>query len=144
MKTRKNRLLAIALAGFGFLALAVNLVADHNNGGIGVPPNLPVYYDGQLQLMKLTDSTDMPPGAFPSFYVVVDANGNVEGVVSAIPGEPAYSGRWNKVNVTVTGSRDVTANPFLSDDEILAAQAAGKVQIVDAGSGFACPILPKK
>ena len=143
MKMNKNRLLTIMLAGFSVSVLAVNLLASAMNGGVGVPPNFKAYYDGKLVTMKLTDSSDLAAGAFPTFYVMADAAGNpVEGVVTAIPGEPTYSGRWNAVIMTPADGRNLLANPYTSDDQVAAALAAGKFVILRDGFGFACPILP--
>ena len=77
-------------------------------------------------------------------------------VAEFIPGEAGYSPHWN-VNVVHTAPgvtlSDILASPFVSDhypealfddvEDILAAEAAGLVEIVHPGVVVLCPVISK-
>jgi hypothetical protein len=144
MRMRKDRLLAVALAGFGVSVLTATLFANPTN----MPPFEQVYYDGKIMYMEVPQPTvNLPPGPFNKLYAVVDPAITVllqPAVLSKIPGDAGFSPRWEFIAVFVTDGRDVSTNPFKSDDEILAAQAAGKVAVTDLEFSFYCPVVKEK
>jgi hypothetical protein len=63
-------------------------------------------------------------------------------VLDSVPGEPDYSPWWQVVLVMINDDRDVSVNPFTSEEEILAAADAGEVVLVETDFVFLCQVLP--
>jgi hypothetical protein len=116
----------------------------------GKPPRMPVYYEDQIVTMTVVNDNVVgvenetleaevaiplysfgPPGDQPQFDVV-----------SEVPGEAGYVPWWEVIRVVVLDGRDVTTDPFTSEEEILEAAEAGTVQLIETDFIFLCQILP--
>jgi hypothetical protein len=110
------------------------------------PPRMPVYYENSIVTMTVVNdnllgleekdhANDLysfgPPGAQPQFDVI-----------SIVPGEHGYNPLWEVISVVVLNGRDVTTDPFTSEDEILEAEANGEVMLIETEFYFLCQILP--
>ena len=114
------------------------------------PPRIPAWHDGQVVTFTVVNDNVVgveneqleedvanplyafgPPGAQPQFDVL-----------SIIPGERGYSPWWEVIDVVVLNGRDVRTNPFTSEEEILAAEAAGTVRLIETDFIFLCQVLP--
>ena len=110
------------------------------------PPRFPVYYEDSIVTMTVVNdnvvgiedkahANDLysfgPPGAQPQFDVV-----------SIVPGERGYNPLWEVIAVVVLNGRDVTTDPFTSEDEILEAADRGEVRLIETEFYFLCQILP--
>ncbi len=61
----------------------------------------------------------------------------------AIPGVAGYNPYWDVVYVTVLDGRDLTTNPFKSEDEILTAFLNHTVDLTDTGFILLCQVIPQ-
>jgi hypothetical protein len=110
------------------------------------PPRMPVYYEDQIVTMVVVNDNVVgidekdhanilysfgPPGNQPQFDVV-----------TIIPGESGYNPLWEVISVVVLNDRDVTTDPFTSEEEILEAEENGEVRLIETEFYFLCQILP--
>ena len=63
-------------------------------------------------------------------------------MITVVPGERGYNPLWEVIAVAVLNGRDVTTNPFTSEDEILGAAQNNEVMLVETEFYFLCQILP--
>jgi hypothetical protein len=112
------------------------------------PPDIPAWHNGDIVFFTVNPATVGGPGVDgkDKFY---NFNGGQPGgpqfdVLAIIPGEPGFNPLWDVIAVFVLDGRNVSMNPFKSEAEILAAQAAGKVALVDTGFSFLCPVITRK
>jgi len=61
----------------------------------------------------------------------------------AAPGVSGYNPYWDIVFVTVNTDRDLTTDPFTSEEEILEAAGAGDVSLDDTGFVLLCQVVSK-
>lgn len=116
------------------------------NATAAKPERMPVYYEDETVTMVVVNDNVLgveekevaiplysfgPPGDQPQFDVV-----------SAVPGEAGYNPWWEAFAVVVLNGRDVTTDPFTSEEEILEAEAAGEVMLIETEFYFLCQILP--
>lgn len=113
------------------------------------PPLIPAWQDGEIVFFTVVNAnvdgrnepqSDQvaipfyafgPPGAAPQLEVL-----------SSTPGLAGYNPWWHVFVVIPLDGRDLSTNPFTSEDEILEAEAMGDVLIVDTGFVFLCQVLP--
>jgi hypothetical protein len=110
------------------------------------PPRMPVYYEDQIVTMVVVNDNVVgidekeaanvlysfgPPGNQPQFDVV-----------TIVPGESGYNPLWEVIAVVVLNDRDVTTDPFTSEEEILEAEENGEVRLIETEFYFLCQILP--
>jgi hypothetical protein len=110
------------------------------------PPRTPVYYEDQIVTMTVVNDNLLgldekehantlysfgPPGNQPQFDVI-----------TFVPSESGYNPLWEVISVVVLNGRDVTTDPFTSEDEIVEAEANGEVKLVETDFYFLCQILP--
>lgn len=110
------------------------------------PPRMPVYYEDQIVTMTVVNDNVLgvkekdqanilysfgPPGDQPQFDVI-----------TIVPGEAGYNPLWEEIAVVVLNGRDVTTDPFTSEDEILEAAENNEVMLVETEFYFLCQILP--
>ena len=145
MKTR-HALLSI----FGLiLIIGVNSVrADR-------PPLIPAWYDGQIKhiipgvsgnVVGVNHTAIATHVANPIYVVLPVSNQDAQQVDHvlgiAIPGAAGYNPYWDVVYVTVKDGRDLTTNPFTSENEILTAYLNGEVDLNDTGFILLCQVVP--
>jgi hypothetical protein len=110
------------------------------------PPRMPVYYEDQIVTMTVVNDNvvgvDEKPMANLLYSFGPPGNQPQFDVISEVPGEAGYSPWWEVISVVVLNGRDVTTNPFTSVDEILEAEQAGEVRLIETEFYFLCQILP--
>jgi hypothetical protein len=112
------------------------------------PPNIPVYFNGQIVTMTVVNENVVgvdrhkDPPAIPLYAFGFPPDQPQFDVVSSIPTRAGYTPWWEVILVVVLNGRDVSANPFTSEAEILAAEAAGDVLLIETDFYFLCQILP--
>jgi hypothetical protein len=134
------RRLASILAALGLL-LAVSAAPTFAGNG---PPHLAFYVDGNPTPYRTvgtpTDlsNTGAPASSFDKLYAL-GGNGLLD-VAEAAPGDTDYNGgRWMVFPVTW----NVTPYQLFSEDEVLAAAAAGDLTIASSPAKmFVCPVIP--
>jgi hypothetical protein len=134
-----NRRWAIALGAALVLAVWVHSVCAAK------PPRIPALYNGQLVYITVVNPNVVGVDK-PAIKEVAELIYFVDGqphVLSTIPGVPGYNPYWDIITVTVLNGRDVTTDPFLSEDEILAAYLLGDVDLSDTDIVLLCQVISK-
>ncbi len=100
-----------------------------------------LYYNGNIV------RTIVPPAAFPNegrdnFYKVTNGAPGQLGIAAVAPGSTDYhGGQWKVFNVAFNSG--VTHELLTSEQDVLSAQAAGKVTLTRvAEADFLCPVQP--
>ena len=131
-------------------ALALFLGAFHGTAFADKPPSIPAFYNGEIVIFTVVSQNDddvdhggiQKRAAIPLYAFGAPGNQPQPDVLSAIPGVKGYNPWWEVFIVIPTDGRDLTTNPYTSEAEILAAQAAGDVLIVPIDVFFLCQVLP--
>ena len=145
-----NRLLAVALGLVLVLGVCVASVRA------GKPTTIPAWYNGLTVYIIPGVSSNVVGVNKPAIttkvanplYVILPASDQdaqqVDHVLGvAIPGVSGYNPYWDIVYVTVNGDRNLTTDPFTSEDEILQAAQAGDVSLDDTGFILICQVVSK-
>ncbi len=146
MKMR-NTLLSV----FGLiLTLCVNSV--HANQ----PQPIPAWYNDQIEhiipgvsgnVVGVNHTAIATRVANPIYVVLPVSNQDAQQVDHvlgvALPGVAGYNPYWDVVYVTVKDGRDLTTNPFTSENEILTAYLNGEVALNDTGFILLCQVIPQ-
>jgi hypothetical protein len=138
-----NRTSAIILGAALVLTLGTSSVHA------GKPTVIPTWFDGQIEYIIPgvsgnvvgVDHQAIASKAANPIYVV--AGQPVSHVLSTVPGLAGYNPYWDVITVTVNTDRDLTTDPFTSEDEILAAAANGEVTLNDTGFILLCQVVPQ-
>jgi hypothetical protein len=114
------------------------------------PPCIPAFHDGDTVFFTVTNNNaqgvaergNLDEVAIPLYAFGDPPNQLQPDVLSAIPTTPGYRPLWEVIQVTILDDRDVSTNPFTSEEEILAAEALGQVALVETEFVFLCQVLP--
>jgi hypothetical protein len=114
------------------------------------PPCIPAFHNGNTVFFTVVNDNVVDVGergnlhdvAIPLYTFGPVGSQPQPDVLSRIPGVRGYRPWWEVIFVAVLDGRDVTTNPFTSEAEILAAEAAGQVELVDTDVVFLCQVLP--
>ena len=141
MATRLRRVLVRVTAGLAVLMLAATLLA-------GESPRIPAWHNGEIVFFTVNNAQVGGPGV-EGKNLLYNFNGGKPGgpqfdVLALIPSEPGFNPLWGVIAVSVLDGRNVAVNSFTSQAEILTAQAAGKVALVDTHFSFLCPVVTPK
>ena len=111
------------------------------------PATIPTWFDGQVvhvipavssNVAGVTNDAVVNKVANP-LYVFGGAQNHVLG--SGIPGTGGYNPWWRAVVVTVLDGRNVTTDPFTSEEEILEAYENGEVNLTTTGFVLLCQVV---
>jgi hypothetical protein len=130
--TRHLRLLAVSA-----LALAGVLTAGSSAPATPLgPPGGRIYAHDHLY-RTIGTPTDLPPvGKFDTIYAL---GGTLFNVAEVAPGDRDFNGgRWEVRPIVWTGT---SPTQFTNAEQILAAVAAGQIQIGDVIQRFECPLI---
>ncbi len=138
-----NRISAITLSAALVLVICVNSVRA------GKPSVIPTWYNGEIvhiipgvsAHVVGVDHQAIASKAANPIYVVIDQPSPDHVLGVAIPGVAGYNPYWDVIYVTVNTDRDLTTDPFTSEDEILAAAATGDVTLNDTGFILLCQVV---
>ena len=140
-----NRISAIALGLALVLAICVNSVRA------GKPSVIPAWFNGEIvhiipgvsgNVVGVNHQAIADKVANPLYVVSGQQVDHVLGV--AAPGVSGYNPYWDIVIVTVLDGRDLTTDPFTSEEEILDAYANGEVALNDTGFILLCQVVSSK
>jgi hypothetical protein len=139
MNTRRSRMLVGVLAGLAMAGLPAALWADPS-------PPMPAWYEGEIVFFQAPPASVGGVGVEGKnlLYDFGFPTPLQNPVLHSIPGDPDFNPLWEVLEVIVLDGRNVSVNPFKSEAEILAAQAAGKVAVVDTDFSFLCPVVTRK
>ncbi len=141
----KNTL--IKLTGAAVLALSL---ASNTYGGSssGTSSEIPAYYDGNLFTIQFVEFSST------SEQDLLQHNGGLNFIYQSDPGLPGgqpfisvidaiptdgFNPVWEEVQITFNPG--VTPVQFFSDDQVLAAAAAGEITLTFTGEVYWCPIV---
>ena len=143
MKTGYAFLLVVGL----ILTLCVNSVhADK-------PPQIPAYYDGELVDITVVNQNvlgitrgDVASVADPIYFFPSDSSDPTGAqlqphVIPTIPGVDGYNPHWKVELVFVLDGRDLSKDPFLSEDEIQEAVAKNEIVVIPTGIIVLCQVI---
>ncbi|MBI1897144.1 MAG: hypothetical protein HYZ57_06505 [Acidobacteria bacterium] len=116
----------------------------------GKPPIMPAFYNGEMVFFTVVSQNvqgveergNLHDVAIPLYSFGPHGSELQPDVLSAIPGVTGYRPWWEVVQVVVLNGRDVTTNPFTSEQAILQAESAGEVDLIDTEFVFLCQVLP--
>ena len=139
---------AAILAVMAVFVSAGILVASTSAASAMKPPRIPGWHDGEIVTFTVVnenvEGVDRDVPAIPFYVFGEPGNQPQADVLSAIPGNPDYNPWWDVIVVIPLDGRDLTVKPYTSEDEILAAEAAGAVVTIDVPFVFLCQVLPGK
>ena len=127
---------------------AIAMSSTANTTGIGSA--MPAYYDGKIFKINFTE---LPPGgesanlskngSINNIYqsdACVAADHPFVSVIDAVPGD-GMNPLWQEVQVVFKSTSN--CQQFTSDDEVLAAAAAGTVKLMPTGELYRCSVIGK-
>ena len=121
-------------------------------GANGSHSDIPAYYDGNLFTIHFVEFSANAEQALlahnGSINFIYQSDPGLPGgqpfisVIDAIQGD-GFNPIWEEVQITFVPPN--TPVQFFSDNEVLAAAAAGKITLTDTGEVYWCPVVgPKK
>lgn len=120
-------------------------------GSAGTGSEIPAYYDGQLFTIQFVEFSATAEQSLlkhnQSLNFIYQSDPGLPGgqpfisVIDAVPGD-GFNPVWEEVQITFNPG--VTPTQFFSDDEVLAAAAAGEITLTDTGEVYWCPVVGKK
>ncbi len=133
----------------GLAAITLALVTTVRAATVaGTASAIPAYYDGNLFTIQFVEFS---PAAEKS---LLQHNGSLNFIYQSDPGLPGgkpfisvidaiptdgFNPVWEEVQITFTAGN--TPRQFFSDDEVLAAAAAGEITLDFTGEVYWCPIV---
>jgi hypothetical protein len=138
MRTASRRVLATLIVGLTAAVLVPGPAASQ-------PPRNPAYYQGEVVFFlipstqvfgvdQIPDHVSLPLYFFPGPRRQFD-------VIGVAPGDAGYNPWWRVFVVIPLDGRDVSVDPFTSEQEILDAAAAGTVRLIRTNVVFLCQIV---
>ncbi len=138
-----------ALSVWSLAALVASKVAAASlNGSAG---DMPAYYDDELFTINLFE---LPPGGElandernGSINIIYMSDAGLPGgepfisVIDAIQGD-GFNPLWEEVQITFNAGFE--AHQFVSDEEILDAEAAGEITLTETGEIYRCSVVGPK
>ena len=140
------------LASLSALALALALngsaLAASNNGSAG---DMPAFYDGELLTINFME---LPSGGEQAN---IQRNGSINTIYMSDPGLPGgqpfvsvldaiqgdgFNPLWEEVQIAFTAGH--TPRQLLSDNDVLAAAAAGEITLTVTGELYRCSVVGPK
>ena len=144
----KKRIITLIGAAAMALSLTTMAVAQTAKGAASA---IPAYYDGALFMIQFVE---FPPAAEA---MLLQHNGSLNFIYQSDPGLPGgapfisvidaiptdgFNPIWEEVQVEFTAGN--TPRQLFSDDEVLAAAAAGEVTLTLTGEVYWCPVVGSK
>ena len=127
----RRAIVAGALALMVVLALAGSAAAQTGKGQL--------FLDGEV-VGTVVNPAALPNGGSDPFFMVTNGVQEQLGIAGVGPGQPGYTGGDWAVHL-VTFNMGVTPYLLTSDENVMAAQAAGDVTVTrDPSRDFRCPI----
>jgi len=132
------------------LALGLVLINFVTQVRAGAPTRIPAWFNDEIMsiipgvssnVVGVTNHAIATNVANPLYVVAGQEVSHILGV--AAPGVAGYNPYWDIVMVTVLNGRDLTTDPFTSEDEILAAAEVGDVELDDTGFILLCQVVSR-
>jgi hypothetical protein len=141
VRTRIGFILVVAF-------LAVPLFAGQALAGAGKTTHIPAFYDGNqvtINIFEVPSSETLLASnkSVNTIYVTndLDEEQDFAPVIDAIHGD-GFNPLWHQVLIVFNAG--FTPHQFLSDDEVLAAAAAGEITLVETDEVYVCAVVGPK
>jgi hypothetical protein len=128
--------------------LAVPLFAGQALAGAGKTTHIPAFYDGNqvtINIFEVPSSETLLASnkSVNTIYVTndLDEEQDFAPVIDAIHGD-GFNPLWHQVLIVFNAG--FTPHQFLSDDEVLAAAAAGEITLVETDEVYVCAVVGPK
>src|SRR6266487_4679717 len=141
---------ALAAGVLILLAFSTPAGAGSANGSAG---DMPAYYDGQLFTINFKEEPSSAEqsllahnGSINTIYMCDSCTGQIAGgeftsVLDAIQGD-GFNPLWQEVQISFTAGH--TPRQLLSDNDVLAAAAAGEITLTVTGELYRCSVVGPK
>ena len=139
-----------ARIGFALLTafLVVPLVAGQALAGAGKTTHIPAFYDGNqvtINIFELPSSETLLASnkSINTIYVTndLDEEQDFAPVIDAIQGD-GFNPLWHQVMIVF--NTGFAPHQFASDADVLAAEAAGEITLVDTDEVYVCAVVGAK
>ena len=128
--------------------LVVPLFAGQALAGAGKATHIPAFYDGNqvtINIFEVPSSETLLAHnkSLNTIYVTndLDEEQDFAPVIDAIHGD-GFNPLWHQVLIVFNAG--VAPHQFLSDDEVLAAEAAGEITLVETDEVYVCAVVGPK
>ena len=139
-------------ARIGFIVvtalLVVPLFAGQALAGAGKATHIPAFYDGNqvtINIFEVPSSETLLASnkSLNTIYVTndLDEEQDFAPVIDAIHGD-GFNPLWHQVLIVFNAG--FVPHQFLSDDEVLAAEAAGEITLVETDEVYVCAVVGPK
>ena len=154
MEIRRKSCVLAALVCLSVFSLGIpgqtNVALAARGNVNGAAGQMPAYYDGELFTINVKELAEMATDAIvehnPSFneiYVTndLDEEQDFVPVIDAIQGD-GFNPLWHQVLIVFNAG--FAPHQFLSDDQVLAAAAAGEITLVETDEVYICAVVGAK
>ncbi len=109
------------------------------------PTLVPALYNGRLVSLAIVNDNvvGVEREAIENIAEPLYAIAGQPHVISTMPGQRDYNPYWDIHAVVVLNGRNVTTNPFLSEDEILDAEDEGEVVVIRLDFIVLCQVVSR-
>jgi hypothetical protein len=128
--------------------LVVPLLAGQALAGAGKATHIPAFYDGNqvtINIFEVPSSETLLASnkSLNTIYVTndLDEEQDFAPVIDAIQGD-GFNPLWHQVLIVFNAG--FAPHQFLSDEEVLAAAAAGEITLVETDEVYVCAVVGKK
>ena len=128
--------------------LVVPLFAGQALAGAGKTTHIPAFYDGNqvtINIFEVPSSETLLASnkSLNTIYVTndLDEEQDFAPVIDAIQGD-GFNPLWHQVMIVFNAG--FAPHQFLSDDEVLAAEAAGEITLVETDEVYVCAVVGPK
>ncbi|MGI8978126.1 MAG: hypothetical protein ACR2FY_02760 [Pirellulaceae bacterium] len=128
-----------------FLGAALVLTVWIGSVRADKPTRIPAFYDGRLVSLAIVNDNvvGVEREAIEGIAEPLYAIAGQPHVISTMPGQPGYNPYWDIYVVVVLDGRNVSTDPFLSEEEILDAEDAGEIKIIRLDLILLCQVISK-
>src|SRR6266550_3139846 len=129
----------------GIVVVALTGSAALAGGTNGSASKRPVFYEGRLVTVNMFEvpASDSLLGKNPGINTIYATNDldepqDFNSVIDAIPGD-AFNPLW--LQVLIVFNQGFTPHQFVSEDDVLAAAAAGEITLVSTDEVYRCSVV---
>ena len=138
MRSHKHGATAWIAAALLTIGLPVQLLAAE-------PPKIPTWYEDQVVFFTVVsdnvEGVDQVPVSRPLYAFGTPGAQPQFDIIGVTRGDAGYIPWWEAIFVIVLDGRDVSADPYTSEAELLDARDNGRVALIPTGFVFLCQVL---
>ena len=128
-----------------FMGAALVLTAWVGSVRADKPQLVPAFYEGRAVSLAIVNDNvvgverEAIEGVAEPLYAIAGQ----PHVISTMPGQPGYNPYWDVYLVRVLDGRNLSTDPFLSEDEILEAEENGEVRVTRLDFILLCQVVAR-